>query len=140
MSTYNICFCREIRKQSILFDWKSFIWGSEPIKELQDRIYQLGSIYIDPFISYCVILIILIPVIVWASEWENVPSDKRSSKTQISARIRAIWSVFVRCMKIFAVLAVQNAPSEDSEQPVYADLNLRWAHVLRYVFLSTRFI
>ena len=35
--------------------------------------------------------------------------------------------------------AIKNMPSEDSDQPAQADLNLRWAHMSEVPFLTLRF-
>ena len=50
----------------------------------------------------------------------------RLTKTQISLRIRAVWSkASLSPRRIFASLAIQDAPSANAQ----ADLNLRWSHV-----------
>ena len=52
-----------------------------------------------------------------ASAWENVPSDVRPTKTQISLRVCAVWSESsLSAWRNFASLAIQNAPSEESDQ------------------------
>ena len=52
----------------------------------------------------------------------------RPMKTQISPRIRAVWS-YLSIWTNFASLAIQNAPSEDSDLTAQSDLTLRWAHM-----------
>ena len=63
----------------------------------------------------------------------------RPTKTQISQRIRAVWSESsLSTWRNFAFLAIQSAPSEDSDQTAHAqsDLNLRWAHMFVGPFLT----
>ena len=53
---------------------------------------------------------------IWASVRENVLSDMRPTKTQISLCIRTLLSVFVVNMKTFASFANQYAFGDDSDQ------------------------
>ena len=53
----------------------------------------------------------------WAATLENIPTDMRPRKTQISQRICAVWSESsMSAWRNFASLAIQNAASEDSDQ------------------------
>ena len=56
----------------------------------------------------------------------------RPTKTQISLHIRAVWSeASLYAWRIFASLAIQNAPGEDFWSAcanAQADLNLHWSH------------
>ena len=53
----------------------------------------------------------------------------RPTKTQISLRIRAVWSnSSLSAWRNFASLASQNVPGEGSDQTAQAGLNRRWAH------------
>ena len=51
-----------------------------------------------------------------AAPSKNVPFNARLTKTQISLRLRAVLSEFVVCMKKPCILAIQNPPSEESDQ------------------------
>ena len=53
----------------------------------------------------------------WAATWVNVHFDVHPSEIQISLHIRAVWSESSLSGRInVAPLAIQNAPSEDSDQ------------------------
>ena len=61
----------------------------------------------------------------------------RPTKTEISLRIRAVWSQSsLSAWKNFASLTIQTTPSEDSDQTAnaQADQNLRWAHMSEGTF------
>ena len=61
----------------------------------------------------------------------------RPTKTQISLHIDALWSESSSsARRNFAYLAIQKAPSEDSDQTAHAhaDLSLRLAHMAEGTF------
>ena len=72
----------------------------------------------------------------YAAMWENVPTDMPAQRrlksacpfSQSDQSSMPSWSNL-------ASLAIQNAPSEDSDQTAHArsDLNLHWVHVWRYI-------
>ena len=57
----------------------------------------------------------------------------RATKTQISLRMRAVDQSLRVCMKNLCILAIQNAPSDDSDY-AQAGLNLRCARILESRF------
>ena len=71
---------------------------------------------------------------VGVTKWENVTSYLLESptKTQISLCIRAVWSVFVICLKKLCILGYLNHAQwrfwSDCAN-AQADLNLLWAHM-----------
>ena len=65
----------------------------------------------------------------WVSTGENVPSDVRQTKTQISLCIRAVSSVFVLRMKTICIVGHPKCAQLLDCANAQADLNLRWTHL-----------
>ena len=59
----------------------------------------------------------------------------RPTMTQISLRVRAGWfESSLDAWRNFASLAIQNAPSVESELTAQADMNFRWVHMREGTF------
>ena len=110
--------------------------------------YELRNIYLfiylffffdQPFSSVSPKFIAVIRLILF---WRSLFLSHTVSKTyhhtyapnenwnQSAHRRSLIWAS-LSALRSFTLLAIQNAPSEDSDQPAHAqaDLNIRWAHM-----------
>ena len=79
----------------------------------------------------------LLFVKLWASLWENIPSEMSHKPGLKYLHIQAVWSEsLLSSWRNFAWLVIQTVPSSDSDQTTNAqtDLNLHWANVRRYIF------
>ena len=69
-------------------------------------------------------------VLNWATRWENVPSDIYIQWTQINLHFDTVLSESSFSeWRIFAFLAIQYVPKEDSDQSARTNLILRWVHL-----------
>ena len=64
----------------------------------------------------------------------------RPTKYHLSPRIAQSDQSSLSARRNFSFFTIENAPSEDSDQPAHAqaDLNLRWAHMSEGTFSDVR--